>query len=375
MAHKVYISLGSNLGDRQTHLQLALELIHQRIGVVDKISSLYETPAWGFVGETFYNACVSVTTLLSANYVLEELLNIEKELGRERNAGTKGYQSRTIDLDILFYDDEIIKTENLNVPHPQIHNRNFVLFPLNEIASNKIHPIFQKSIEELLKNSPDASKITKISNKISLKKVKNPFKKYNYITIEGNIGSGKTTLATKMAQNYQAELILEQFSENPFLPKFYQDAQKYGFVLEISFLMERYQQMKRYFTENEIVSKLLVTDYDISKSLIFSKITLGREDFLVYEKSFHLLYDDIVKPDLYVYLYQNTERIMENIKKRGREYEKNISKSYLDSVQQGYLDFLSKNKDLNSLIIDVTELDFVEKPSDYDIIIEKISNF
>lgn len=375
MTHKVYISLGSNLGDRQTHLQLALELIHQRIGVVDKISSLYETPAWGFVGEAFYNACVSVTTLLSANYVLDELLRIEKELGRERNADAKGYQSRTIDLDILFYDDEIIKTENLNVPHPQIHNRNFVLFPLNEIASNKIHPIFQKSIEELLKNSPDASKITKISNKISLKKVKNPFKKYNYITIEGNIGSGKTTLATKMAQNYQTELILEQFSENPFLSKFYKDAQKYGFVLEMSFLMERYQQMKSYFTENEIVSKLLVTDYDISKSLIFSKITLGREDFLVYEKSFHLLYDDIVKPDLYVYLYQNTERIMENIKKRGREYEKNIPKSYLDSVQRGYLDFLSKKKDLNSLIIDVTELDFVEKPSDYDIIVEKISDF
>lgn len=375
MAHKVYISLGSNLGDRQTHLQLALELIHQRIGVVDKISSLYETPAWGFVGEAFYNACVSVTTLLSANYVLDELLRIEKELGRERNADAKGYQSRTIDLDILFYDDEIIKTENLNVPHPQIHNRNFVLFPLNEIASNKIHPIFQKSIEELLKNSPDTSKITKISDKISLKKVKNPFKKYNYITIEGNIGSGKTTLATKMAQNYQTELILEQFSENPFLSKFYKDAQKYGFVLEMSFLMERYQQMKSYFTENEIVSKLLVTDYDISKSLIFSKITLGREDFLVYEKSFHLLYDDIVKPDLYVYLYQNTERIMENIKKRGREYEKNIPKSYLDSVQRGYLDFLSKKKDLNSLIIDVTELDFVEKPSDYDIIVEKISDF
>lgn len=375
MAHKVYISLGSNLGDRQTHLQLALELIHQRIGVVDKISSLYETPAWGFVGEAFYNACVSVTTLLSANYVLDELLRIEKELGRERNAGAKGYQSRTIDLDILFYDDEIIKTENLNVPHPQIHNRNFVLFPLNEIASNKIHPIFQKSIEELLKNSPDTSKITKISDKISLKKVKNPFKKYNYITIEGNIGSGKTTLATKMARNYQTELILEQFSENPFLSKFYKDAQKYGFVLEMSFLMERYQQMKSYFTENEIVSKLLVTDYDISKSLIFSKITLGREDFLVYEKSFHLLYDDIVKPDLYVYLYQNTERIMENIKKRGREYEKNIPKSYLDSVQRGYLDFLSKKKDLNSLIIDVTELDFVEKPSDYDIIVEKISDF
>lgn len=375
MTHKVYISLGSNLGDRQTHLQLALELIHQRIGVVDKISSLYETPAWGFVGEAFYNACVSVTTLLSANYVLDELLRIEKELGRERNADAKGYQSRTIDLDILFYDDEIIKTENLNVPHPQIHNRNFVLFPLNEIASNKIHPIFQKSIEELLKNSPDTSKITKISDKISLKKVKNPFKKYNYITIEGNIGSGKTTLATKMAQNYQTELILEQFSENPFLSKFYKDAQKYGFVLEMSFLMERYQQMKSYFTENEIVSKLLVTDYDISKSLIFSKITLGREDFLVYEKSFHLLYDDIVKPDLYVYLYQNTERIMENIKKRGREYEKNIPKSYLDSVQRGYLDFLSKKKDLNSLIIDVTELDFVEKPSDYDIIVEKISDF
>ncbi|WP_155283732.1 2-amino-4-hydroxy-6-hydroxymethyldihydropteridine diphosphokinase [Capnocytophaga felis] len=375
MKHKVYISLGSNIGERKSYLQSAVNTINQRIGKVIKISPIYETPAWGFTSSNFYNACLVAETSLSPEETLQKLLVIEKELGRIRNTNAKGYQPRCIDLDILFFDDKIIKTENLQIPHPQIENRKFVLFPLADIAPEKKHPILKKNIQELLKNSPDVSEITKIDEKIDLKPKNSPFRRYNYIAIEGNIGSGKTTLSTKIAEDFDARLILERFSDNPFLPKFYENPKQYGFTLEMSFLTERYQQMSEQLTQTNLFQPFIVSDYDIFKSLIFSQVTLTEDEFALYRKLFYILYNQIIKPDLYIFLYQNTDRLIENIKKRGREYEKNISKEYLNQIHHGYLDFIQKNNDIRSLIIDVTELDFVKNQSDYEFIIEKISNF
>ncbi|MDO5104564.1 2-amino-4-hydroxy-6-hydroxymethyldihydropteridine diphosphokinase [Capnocytophaga sp.] len=375
MKHKVYISLGSNMGERKRFLQQAVDSVNQQLGRIVEISSVYQTPAWGFSGADFYNACLLAETSLSPEQVLEKLLLIEKELGRVRDADTKGYQPRTIDLDILFFDDEIINTERLQIPHLQIENRKFVLFPLAEIASEKKHPVLQKSIQELLENTTDTSEITKTNEKITIPERISPFKRYNYIAIEGNIGSGKTTLSTKIAEDFDARLILERFSDNPFLPKFYENPKQYGFTLEMSFLTERYQQMSDQLTQTHLFKPFIVSDYDIFKSLIFSQVTLTEDEFVLYRKLFYILYNQIIKPDLYIFLYQNTDRLIENIKKRGREYEQNISKEYLNQIHHGYLDFIQKNNDIHSLIIDVTELDFVKNQSDYDFIIEKISNF
>lgn len=373
MKHEVYISLGSNLGNRKSYLQSATNLINQRIGKVEKISSIYQTPAWGFEGEFFYNSCLIIKTSLLPNEVLDKLLEIEKALGRVRNTKSKGYQSRCIDLDILLYDNLVIDTPILQIPHPQMQHRRFVLMPLAEISPEKVHPSLQKTIAELLKTTQDTSKISITNEKIDQKLKFSPFNQYNYIAIEGNIGSGKTTLSTKIANDFNARLILEQFSENPFLPKFYENPKQYGFTLEMSFLTERYQQMSEQLKQINLFQPFIVSDYDIFKSLIFSKVTLTEDEFILYRKLFYILYNQIVKPDLYVFLYQNIDRLIENIRKRGRSYEQNISKEYLNQIHNAYLDFIQQNNEINSLIIDVSELDFVKNQSDYDFIIEQIS--
>ena len=313
MKHEVYISLGSNLGNRKSYLQSATNLINQRIGKVEKISSIYQTPAWGFEGEFFYNSCLIIKTSLLPNEVLDKLLEIEKVLGRVRNTKSKGYQSRCIDLDILLYDNLIIDTPILQIPHPQMQHRRFVLMPLAEISPEKVHPSLQKTIAELLKTTQDTSKISITNEKIDQKLKFSPFNQYNYIAIEGNIGSGKTTLSTKIANDFNARLILEQFSENPFLPKFYENPKQYGFTLEMSFLTERYQQMSEQLKQINLFQPFIVSDYDIFKSLIFSKVTLTEDEFILYRKLFYILYNQIVKPDLYVFLYQNIDRLIENI--------------------------------------------------------------
>ena len=243
MNHDVYISLGSNLGNRKAYLQQAIEGIAMRVGTIVDIAPVYETPSWGFSGEAFLNTCLLCRTFLSPEEVLVQLLQIEQELGRERMPQSKGYQSRTIDLDILFYDDKVINTEVLTVPHPLLHRRKFVLKPLANIDDLKVHPVLKKTVAELLRTTDDTSPVQRLTDQLSFPAQKSPFLNYKYIAIEGNIGSGKTTLATKIAEDFNAKLILEQFSDNPFLPKFYENPKQYGFTLEMSFLTERYQQM------------------------------------------------------------------------------------------------------------------------------------
>jgi deoxyadenosine/deoxycytidine kinase len=158
---------------------------------------------------------------------------------------------------------------------------------------------------------------------------------------------------------------LERFADNPFLPKFYEDANRYAFTLEMSFLADRYQQISDDLSQLDLFKDFILSDYDVFKSLIFSKITLQEDEFTLYRKLFYLMYKDIAKPELYVYLYQNTERLQQNIKKRGRDYEQNIEDDYLEKINAGYLDFLKTQKDFNIKIIDISDRDFVENRTDY----------
>ena len=367
----IYIALGGNKGSKFEYLQSAVKLIFEKIGAVKKISKVYKTPALGFDGDDFYNACITVETELKPKAVLKELQAIELRLGRQVKK-TVGYESREIDLDILFYDNVILEDKNLNLPHPEMHKRKFVLQPLQDIAKDIEHPIFKKSIEVLLKECDDASPIEPINIWLKNPKTSYTFGNYNYIAIEGNIGAGKTSLAHKMAQDFNAKLILERFADNPFLPKFYKEPERYAFTLEMSFLADRYQQISDDLSQLDLFKDFMVSDYDVYKSLIFSKITLSEDEFLLYRKLFYQVYKDIAKPDLYVYLYQNTERLQENIKKRGRKYEKDIQDDYLEKINSGYLEFLRSQNDLNVKIIDISEKDFVKNREDYLWILEAI---
>ncbi len=361
------------MGNRFENLQKAVDSLFGKIGSIVKISSVYETPAMGFEGDAFLNCAVWMQTDLKPSKTLNTILEIEKTMGRKRDA-SKTYTSRPIDIDIIFIDDEIIESEKLIVPHPEMAKRKFVLQPLAELNSQLIHPVSQKKIIKLLAETNDKSGLEKQSKWLS-----NPMKdfnisQYSYIAIEGNIGAGKTCLSTKIANDFNAKLILERFKDNPFLPKFYEDAARYAFPLEMSFLADRYQQLVDDITQFDLFKESVIADYDVNKSLIFASITLPEEEYALYKKLFQVMHKDLPKPDLYIYLYQNTERLLENIKKRGRKYEQSIEADYLQKLNTGYLEFIKNQYSENIKIIDISELDFLQNRADYLKILKKITS-
>ncbi len=198
---------------------------------------------------------------------------------------------------------------------------------------------------------------------------------YNFIIVEGNIGAGKTTLCTKLAEHFNAKLILEQFADNPFLPKFYENQGKYAFPLELSFLASRYHQLKHDLSqfENNTPNSFTVADYYFMKSLIFAKNTLPTDEYKLYKNIFDIIYQMLPKPDLFVYLDVRVDNVLLNIKKRGRDYEKNMSATYLDKIERGYFEFFEMKHDFPVLILDTNNIDFVDKHSDYKKLVEAIS--
>jgi 2-amino-4-hydroxy-6-hydroxymethyldihydropteridine diphosphokinase len=368
--HQVVLSLGTNQGNRIHNIENGLQLIHREIGTIIKVSKLYETPSWGFDSDAFYNCVLVVHTFSSAHKILEQILNIEKRLGRVRG-DTLGYQSRIIDIDLIAFNEEIIDTEELQVPHPLMQNRRFVLLPMLDLNLDWIHPVLHKKTAELVEVSPDKSSCT-IVQKLQNPLDSIPLERFNYIAFEGNIGAGKTTLTTKIAEDFNAKTVLERFADNPFLPKFYEDQNRYAFPLEMSFLADRYKQLSDDLAQFDLFKDFIVADYHIFKSLIFAKVTLQEDEFRLYKTMFDIVYREMPKPDLYVYLYQNTERLLENIKKRGRSYEQNIPADYLDKINSGYLDYIKSQTDLNILIIDVSDRDFVKNQEDYLYILDEI---
>ena len=368
--HQIVLSIGSNQGNRLENIESCINLIHQEIGTVIQVSKLYETPAWGFESDAFYNCALLLHSYSSAQKILNQVLKVEKQLGRIRS-DQQGYQSRIIDVDLIIFDDQIIDSERLNIPHPLMQNRKFVLLPMQDLKLNWKHPVFQKTVSELIAITPDDS-VCKVVNDLKIPLEKIPLEQFNYIAFEGNIGAGKTTLAQKIAEDFNAKTVLERFADNPFLPKFYKDQNRYAFPLEMSFLADRYQQLSDDLAQFDLFKDFVIADYHIFKSLIFAKITLAEDEYRLYRNLFDIIYKEMPKPDLYVYLYQSTDRLLQNIKKRGRNYEQNISADYLDKINNGYLDYIKSQMNLNVLIIDVSDRDFVKKHEDYLFILDEI---
>ena len=196
----------------------------------------------------------------------------------------------------------------------------------------------------------------------------------NYLVIEGNIGAGKTTLAQKISEKYQTKLVLEQFTDNPFLPKFYENQEQYSFPLEMAFLAERYNQLNRELSNLDLFSPFTVSDYYFMKSLIFAQNTLQPDEYNLYRQFFTIIYDKMPKPDLYVFLHKDTDLLLKNIALRGRNYEKFITKEYLEKISQGYFSYFRQESEFPILIIDTNELDFVSRPTDFEKIVQTIFN-
>ncbi|WP_333694335.1 2-amino-4-hydroxy-6-hydroxymethyldihydropteridine diphosphokinase [Flavobacterium sp.] len=368
--NQVVLSIGSNEENRLENIRLAVRLIHENIATVVTVSDVYESSSWGFDGHSFYNCAVVIHTNKDSHFVLQKVLEIEKQMGRVRKE-SNSYENRIIDIDVITFNEEIIQTEQLSVPHPHMDKRRFVLIPMRDLNLDWRHPILQKYLPELVQITEDKSAIKKVA-KLDSPLGSIPLQKFNYIAIEGNIGAGKTTLSTKISEDFNAKLVLERFADNPFLPKFYEDQNRYAFPLEMSFLADRYQQLTDDLAQFDLFKDFIVADYHIFKSLIFAKVTLHEDEYRLYKTMFDIIYKEMPKPDLYVYLYQNTTQLLENIKNRGRAYEQQIPAEYLEKINQGYLDYIKTQTHLNVLIIDVSDKDFVENQEDYIYILNQI---
>ena len=194
---------------------------------------------------------------------------------------------------------------------------------------------------------------------------------YRFITIEGNIGAGKTTLAHMLAQHFNAKLILEEFADNPFLPKFYEKPQQYAFPLELFFMAERYKQLKDMLQTQDLFSNLVISDYLFVKSLLFAKINLLEEEYNLYQKLFDIINPQLVQPDLLIFLNAPLTQLQTNIKKRNRSYEQQIEDDYLQRVHNMYTQYL-KQHPVRTLMIDTTKIDFLARPADFQRILDAL---
>lgn len=196
---------------------------------------------------------------------------------------------------------------------------------------------------------------------------------YNFITIEGCIGAGKTTLSKMLAEHYACNSVFENFEDNPYLQNFYKDPEKHAFSLELFFMAERYQQQKKLIEEINLFGDKVVSDYAFFKSLVFANITLKDDELQLYKMLFHIIYPNIKSPDIILYLHKPAEVLLSNIQKRGRSYESDISKEYLDSLNETYMNFFKQQHKSKVVIVDSAQLDFVECKEDFHYLIEILS--
>lgn len=197
--------------------------------------------------------------------------------------------------------------------------------------------------------------------------------KYNFITIEGNIGAGKTTLTQILAEHFNAKSIFEEFADNPFLPKFYKSPQQYAFPVELFFMAERYKQLKEMGGTNNLFQQLTISDYLFTKCLLFAKVTLPDEEFRLYQKLFEIINQQLPQPDILIYLHAPVHKLQSNIKKRNRDYEQNISDDYLFNLQETYTNYI-KQHNIKTIFIDVSNADFLNNPKHLQVVLDALNH-
>ena len=196
---------------------------------------------------------------------------------------------------------------------------------------------------------------------------------HKFIAIEGNIGTGKTTLCQRMANDFGCKMILEQFTDNPFLPLFYQNPERYAFPVELFFMTERHKQLQEELSQTDLFSSFSVSDYYFVKTLLFAKNNLKDDEFRLFQRLFNVLNNSFKEPDLLVYLHRPIDELIANIKNRDRDIEKDISADYLMEIQSAYLEYFKNQTRIPVLILNIEGMDFRENDNDYQMIIDSLS--
>ena len=195
--------------------------------------------------------------------------------------------------------------------------------------------------------------------------------KHHFITVEGNIGAGKTTLTHLLSKHFNARIILEEFADNPFLGKFYANPEQYAFPVELFFMAERYKQLKDMVHTKELFQSVTISDYLFTKCLLFAKVTLPDEEFRLYQKLFDIIHQQLVFPDILIYLHAPVKKLQENIKKRNREYEQKISDDYLFTIQETYTSYI-KEHNIKTIFIDASNADFLGNEKHFQIVLDAL---
>ena len=196
---------------------------------------------------------------------------------------------------------------------------------------------------------------------------------YHFITIEGNIGAGKTTLSHLLSRHFNARLILEEFADNPFLPKFYENPKLYAFPLELFFMAERYKQLKDLVQQKDLFQNVTISDYLFTKCLLFAKVTLPEDEFRLYQRLFEIINQQLIQPDLLIYLHAPVSKLQANIKKRNRSYEQKIPDEYLFNIQETYTNYI-KHHHIKTLFVDASNADFLGNQNQLKTIIEALEH-
>lgn len=197
--------------------------------------------------------------------------------------------------------------------------------------------------------------------------------KHHFITVEGNIGAGKTTLAHLISRKLNARLILEEFADNPFLPKFYENQKQYAFPLELFFMAERFKQMKDMLHTKDMFQSITVCDYLFTKCLLFAKVNLPEEEFRLYQKLFDIIQQQLIYPDILIYLHAPVQKLQQNIKKRNRVYEQGIHDDYLFSLQQTYTSYI-KQHNIKTIFIDASNADFLGNEKHLQVVLDALES-
>ena len=195
--------------------------------------------------------------------------------------------------------------------------------------------------------------------------------KYHFVTIEGNIGAGKTTLAHLLSKHYNARLILEEFADNPFLPKFYENPKQFAFPLELFFMAERYKQLKDLLHTQDMFNSITISDYLFTKCLLFAKVNLPADEFRLYQNLFDIIHQQLIQPELLIYLHSPVSRLQQNIRKRNRSYEQQIADDYLFSIQETYTQYI-KQHNVKTLFVDASNADFLGNKTHLQVIIDAL---
>lgn len=373
MPVRTFVGLGSNLGDRVGEIAAAVRALDDEPEIeIIRVSPIYEGPAHTLDGRdqpAYLNAVAELRTTLEPDLLLALFGRIERAAGRDRR-DTERWQPRTLDLDILLYGDRVIRTESLTIPHPRLDERRFVLQPLADLDPTLVVPILGETVADLLAHCPDASDLRVIQpSPDSAAYIPDSLR---YVVVEGVIGAGKTTLARLLAERMGARLVLEEFEENPFLPDFYRDSVRWAFHTQLAFLASRFRQQKD-LGARDLFHHATVADYTFDKDRIFAHITLDGDELQLYENLYGLMESATPQPDLVVYLQSSVDRLMHNIAQRGRPYEKNMERGYIAELAGAYDRYFKHYSKSPLLIVNSTDIDFVNDPEDFGRLLRRIA--